>query len=70
MSEYQQRVVTEKKELDEKIVKLTAFVFSDKIKAVSTEQEKDLLRRQLKVMVQYSVVLDCRIALFHDGQAS
>lgn len=63
MQDYQQRVVDEKKELDDKIAKLGSFVVSIKFLDVSLA-ERDLMVDQLKVMQQYSDLLRVRIELF------
>lgn len=63
MQPHQERVVTEKKELDEKREKLTAFTFTDTFKALPKE-EQERLNRQHGIMEQYSNVLGERIAAF------
>ena len=58
-----QRVVEEKRELDEKIHKLTAFLAS----AASTQAslvEARLMHEQLNHMLQYSKMLQQRIRLW------
>ena len=61
MLPHQERVVTEKKELDEKREKLTAFTFTDTFAALPpAEQER--LNRKHSIMEQYSNVLGERIA--------
>ena len=62
---HQQRVIEEKRELDEKIQKLTAFIYSEKfVSIVSDGDERLRLQQQDEVMRQYSRVLCNRIALF------
>ena len=62
---HQQRVIEEKRELDEKIQKLTAFIYSEKfVSIVSDEDERLRLLQQDEVMRQYSRVLCNRIASF------
>ena len=62
---HQQRVIEEKRELDEKIQKLTAFIYSEKfVSIVSDDGERLRLQQQDEVMRQYSRVLCNRIALF------
>jgi dUTP pyrophosphatase len=63
MEAYQQRVITERAELEEKIEKLTAFLKSPKIDEVSIEQRR-LLMAQVMAMQQYSAVLGERIDAF------
>ena len=60
---HQQRVVTEKDELDEKIVKLNAFLNGSFFSTLdSSEQEH--LKLQAHYMSEYSDVLGARIAAF------
>ena len=60
MEAYQERVVAEKKELDEKISKLEAFIQSYRFVDIS-EDDQDLLPRQLKAMREYASILGERI---------
>lgn len=60
---HQQRVVTEKEELDEKISKLTPFLDS-KIFQTLNPAEQGRLRVQLAIMDSYSQVLGQRIDNF------
>lgn len=66
---YQERVVTEKSELDSKIEKLTAFINGDKFGEVDPA-EQDRLQRQLTTMQDYSDILDERIAAFPAEETS
>ena len=62
---HQQRVVDEKRELDEKIQKLTAFIYSEKFTSVvKDEDESRRLLQQDELMRQYSRILYERIANF------
>ena len=63
MKPHQERVVTEQKELAEKLEKLTAFTFTDTFSALPKD-EQERLNRQHAIMEQYSNVLDERIAAF------
>jgi hypothetical protein len=63
MQPHQQRVVDEKKELDEKSSKLNAF-FNTAIFDKLSSEEQDRMHRQYELMVQYSAVLGERIAAF------
>jgi hypothetical protein len=63
MEDYQQRVVDEAKDLEERIEKLTAFHTSEKYENADREQ-RVLLGRQLAVMREYHDILTRRIALF------
>lgn len=60
---HQQRVVTEKAELDEKLEKLHVF-FGTEIFAGLDDAEMDRLQRQAHHMEDYSAVLGERIAAF------
>ena len=63
MEGYQDRVVVEKDELDERIEKLTNFIQSVKFQSIP-EEEQELLTRQLEVMREYSSILEERIEGF------
>lgn len=64
-SPHQQRVVDEKKELDEKISKLTAFVQpSNETFRSLPNKEAGRLVYQLSIMYEYSQVLGDRIGAF------
>jgi hypothetical protein len=63
MEPHQERVVTEKAELDEKIDKLDAFRAGTIFPTLPTE-EQDRLNQQLSHMRAYSGVLADRIAAF------
>ena len=63
MQAFQERVVAEKTELDEKIVKLDSFRAGKTFRTLP-EDEQDRLNRQLSFMQQYSGVLADRIAAF------
>lgn len=58
---FQQRVVTEKRELDEKIEKLQTFIDSDKFSIVYPQEQTRLLL-QIIAMQSYSGILRDRIA--------
>lgn len=63
MQAYQQRVVDEKRELDERGDKLDQFILSDRFGTLpAAEQER--MKRQLEIMGKYSEVLGERIAAF------
>ena len=63
MSAYQQRVVNEKQELDEKLNKLRSFIKTDVCMALPFE-DRSLLAQQERVMTEYSRILAERIARF------
>ena len=62
---HQQRVVDEKRELDEKLQKLTAFISSEKfVTIVQDEAERGRLVCQEETMKDYSAILAERIEAF------
>jgi len=67
MKPHQERVVAEKKELDEKIAKLDQFVDGDVYDDLD-EEEQDRLTRQREAMGDYSDVLGERIEAFGDEE--
>ena len=60
---HQQRVVTEKAELDVRLGKLSEFFSTETFKRLAPE-ERERLRRQHGLMKDYSQVLEERIAAF------
>lgn len=65
---HQQRVLTEKADLDERLAKLLAFVQTPTFSSLS-EAEQSRLRNQARFMDGYSAVLGERIAAFGGGGA-
>ena len=63
MEDYQERVLTEKLELDQKIRKLSDFVCSDKAEVVSNKEHGRMVT-QLDAMFEYSRLLRLRISAF------
>lgn len=63
MQEYQQRVVDEKIALEEKLVKLSAFLLSEIFLTLDNE-DRFLLSRQKEVMSDYLDILVARIKRF------
>jgi len=63
MLPHQERVVTEKKELDEKRVKLGTFIDGKTFQTLPQE-ERDRLMEQAIIMESYSNVLGRRILAF------
>ena len=63
MKDYQQRVVNEKTELDERTDKLEAFIFGERFKSVPTDEQERMIK-QLAVMFSYREILRQRIAAF------
>lgn len=65
MQAHEERVVLEKKELDEKLSKLKDFCFSgNKIFSGLSPEERDSLEEQYSIMQQYSEILGVRIKRF------
>ena len=63
---WQDRVIAEKVDLDEKVGKLIEFIDSAAF-AETSPYEQNLLVRQKEIMQDYSRVLDQRIATFQHG---
>ena len=64
MQPHQQRVVTEKQELDDKAEKLSAFIGSSPLFENLDSEEQERLKKQNDIMWQYSDILKERIAAF------
>jgi hypothetical protein len=64
MEEFQKRVIDEKRELDEKIHRLTIFIYDSLGFKDINEGEQGRLRVQLWIMKSYSAVLGERIKSF------
>lgn len=64
MQPHQQRVVDEKKDLDDKLDKLKAFIETNPVFKTLHEDERGRLNRQFDVMAEYSGILGQRIAAF------
>ena len=67
MEAYQERVITEQKELAEKIVKLTTFITDQEKVLALSDFEWMILCEQLEVMLEYHKVLIVRIIKFNEG---
>lgn len=63
MTDYQLRVISEKEELEEKLLKLNSFIDLDKFKSLPFE-DQGLLLRQCIVMEEYKRILQERIDRF------
>lgn len=63
MKPFQERVVEEKKELDDKLSRLRPFIEGATFKTLP-DAEQDRLIRQRRLMEEYSDVLGERIAAF------
>lgn len=66
MKPHQERVVVEKRELDEKYHSLAAFIKSDLFKELPQDEQLRLLW-QKKLMCEYPGVLAMRISYFYDN---
>lgn len=64
MTDFQKRVIEERKDLYEKCEKLNAFIASSPIYKTLPVDEQVRLRMQLLVMNQYATILAERIAEF------
>lgn len=64
MEAWQDRVIAEKRELDEKIVKLAEFISGNASFDVLPTEERGLLRAQRDTMLDYSDILKQRIDRF------
>lgn len=66
MQLHEERVVNEKRELDEKLAKLKSFCFSPGNPTFKElhSTDRDLLESQYSVMEQYSQILEKRINRF------
>ncbi len=64
MQPWQERLVKEKEELDQKITKLTAFIIGPDFGKLDSEN-RYWLKEQLKAMENYSYSLHRRINLFN-----
>lgn len=63
MQAYQERVVEEKRELDEKLAKLDTFANTEQYAALSVKEQTQMTR-QLCIMHNYSKVLGDRMEAF------
>lgn len=63
MQPWQQRVIDEKKELDEKLKKLLVFISGEEFRKLPW-QEATLLKQQALAMGKYASILEERIANF------
>ncbi|MEI6870840.1 MAG: hypothetical protein WCL08_01025 [Verrucomicrobiota bacterium] len=61
---YQQRVIDEKKELDARLAKLTAFLTDPAERETVTDMDRELLEKQQDAMTAYSRVLGLRVRSF------
>lgn len=66
LSTYQERVITEKMELDTKLKNLMGFIADNLAFTALSGRERDLLTSQAEAMTSYSVVLEKRIDAFKE----
>jgi hypothetical protein len=64
MSDFQDRVVVEKQELDGRIRRLTDFIANSTVYPTLSNEEQVRLNQQHQVMADYSKILGERIAAF------
>jgi len=60
MKNYQKRVIKDKKDLEVKIIKLTEFLCSN-LSVNLTSKQRELMQKQLYIMLQYTTILETRI---------
>lgn len=61
MEAYIERMVEEKRELDDRIAKLVAFRYSEKADEILDDEQKYLMNNQFEAMTRYSDILGQRI---------
>jgi len=64
MEAYQERVVQERADLAEKIVKLVTFIDTNPTFKTLADEDRLLMERQRRTMLEYRDILDDRIARF------
>lgn len=64
MQSHEERVIKEKRELDEKLVKLVQFITASLVFKTLDEYDRMLLREQRDHMMDYSDTLERRISRF------
>lgn len=68
MNEFLKRVISEREDLDNKLVKLKRFIDNDIFKRLTSE-EQTMLTEQYKTMEQYLSILDKRINYYRSKGA-
>ena len=61
MKDWQQRIIDEKNELDEKTIKLERFINENLSFDALTAQDQELLKAQLEIMKAYIAILIARM---------
>jgi len=64
MNDFQTRVIEEQHDLDEKLYKLSYFIFENPVFSKLPEDEQVRLKEQSRAMALYSVILQDRIDHF------
>ena len=64
MPPHQQRVINEKRELDDRAMKLSDFIGLNATFATLDAAEQERMKEQCKIMWEYSEILGKRIAAF------
>jgi len=64
MKDYQNRIIEEKSELDEKAKKLSDFIGNNPLFDNIAPEEQELMKEQCETMWEYSEILGKRIAGF------
>ena len=68
MNEFLKRVISEREDLDNKLVKLKRFIGNDIFKRL-TNEEQSLLKEQYETMLKYLTILDKRINYYRSKGA-
>lgn len=64
----QQQVVDEKSDLDQKTIKLSAFIFANPMFRKLDASEQERMKNQVEIMLHYSEILGARIAAFNPAE--
>lgn len=64
MKQYQERVIKERRELEEKATKLSKFIGLSPLFDDINQDEQELMKEQCEIMWQYYEILCWRIATF------
>ena len=60
MDSFKERMVTEHKELQERVVKLSNFINTDMFKTLEEDEQNDM-KEQLRAMIMYRTALERRM---------
>lgn len=64
MEEWKERVIAERGELGDKIIKLITFISAESFPTTMVEDDRQKLKAQLFAMLNYQQTLEARIAEF------